>query len=55
MPSGSGKRELVGGTVLALVLSTLLSWVAIYWLDRYLGPIDQADQTTGSLRHPTSQ
>jgi hypothetical protein len=54
MPSESGKRQLVGGTVVALVLSTLLSWAAIYCLNRYLDPIDAAEQITGSVRHPAA-
>jgi hypothetical protein len=54
MPSGSRKRGLRGGIVLALVLSTLLLWAAIYWLNRYLGPIDGAEQITGSVRHPAA-
>jgi hypothetical protein len=52
MLSESGKRQLVGGAVVAPVLSTLLSWAAIYWLNRYLGPIDAAEQITGSVRRP---
>jgi hypothetical protein len=35
----------------ALVVSGFLSLAAIYCLDRYLGPIDDFPQTTGSLRH----
>jgi hypothetical protein len=49
MLSRSGKRELVVDTAVALVLSVLLSWIASYGLNRYLGPIDDP-VTTGSLR-----
>jgi len=37
------------------MLNTLLSWVAIAGLNRYLGPIDEAEQTTGSVRHPPTE
>jgi len=47
----SNKRQFVGGALLALVLSALLSFGAIYGLNRYLDPIDDLPQTTGSLRH----
>jgi hypothetical protein len=50
MPSGSGKRGLIGGAVVSLVITLLLSLGAIYGLNRYLGPIE--DPPTGSLRHP---
>jgi hypothetical protein len=51
MPRGSGKRGLIGGAVVSLVITVLLSLGAIYGLNRYLGPIDDPPQTTGSLRH----
>jgi hypothetical protein len=51
MPSGSGKRGLIGGAVVSLVITVLLSLGAIYGLNRYLGPIDDPPQTTGSLHH----
>jgi hypothetical protein len=51
MPSGSGKRGFIGGAVVSLVITALLSLGAIYGLNRYLGPIDDPPQTTGSLRH----
>jgi hypothetical protein len=52
MQSESSKRELVVGTGLALVLSVVLSWIAVHGLNRYLGPIDDSTQTTGSFSHP---
>jgi hypothetical protein len=47
----SNKRQFVGGALVALVLSLLLSFGTIYGLNRYLGPIDDLPQTTGSVRH----
>jgi hypothetical protein len=47
----SNKRQFVGGALVALVLSLLLSLSAVYGLNRYLGPIDDLPQTTGSVRH----
>jgi hypothetical protein len=47
----SSKRQLVGGAMVALVLSVLLSFGVISGLNRYLGPIDDLPQTTGSLGH----
>lgn len=51
MPSRSSARQFVGGALVALVVSGFLSLAAIYCLNRYLGPIDDLPQTTGSLRH----
>jgi hypothetical protein len=51
MPSGSSKREFVGGVLLAVALSILLGLGAFYGLNRYLGPIDDPPTTTGSVRH----
>ena len=51
MSSGTGKRELIVGTGLALMLSVLLSTIAVYGLNRYLGSIDDT-QSIESLRHP---
>jgi hypothetical protein len=51
MPSRSSARQFVGGALVALVISGFLSLAAIYYLNRYLGPIDDFPQTTGSLRH----
>jgi hypothetical protein len=39
MPSGSGKRGLIGGAVVSLVITLLLSLGAVYGLNRYLGPV----------------
>jgi hypothetical protein len=50
MLSGLGKRRFIGGAVLSLVITLLLSLGAIYGLNRYLAPIE--DPPTGSLRHP---
>jgi hypothetical protein len=47
----SNKRQFVGGALVALVLSGLLSFGAIYGLNRYLGPIDDLPHTTGRVRH----
>jgi hypothetical protein len=46
----SSKRQLVGGALIALVLSGLLSFGIVSGLNRYLGPIDDVPQSTGSLR-----
>jgi hypothetical protein len=51
MVGGLGKRRLIGGVVVSLVITLLVSLGAIYGLNRYLGPIDDPPQTTGSLRH----
>jgi hypothetical protein len=48
----SGKRELVTATAAALIFSFVLSWGAVYGLNRYLGPIDDPYETTGSARAP---
>ena len=37
--------------LMALMLSGFLSVAAVYLLNRYLGPIDDLPQTTGSIRH----
>jgi hypothetical protein len=34
----------------ALILGVLLSWGAVYGLNRYLGPGDDLTETTGALR-----
>jgi hypothetical protein len=47
----SSKRQFVGGALWALVFSLLLSFGAIYGLDRYLDPIDDLPYTTGSVHH----
>jgi|HubBroStandDraft_5_1064220.scaffolds.fasta_scaffold162629_1 hypothetical protein len=51
LASQSSARQFVGGAFVALVLSSFLSLAAIYLLNRYLGPIDDLPQTTGSFRH----
>jgi len=48
MPRSSGKRELIAGTAIALVLSVLLSMGVVYGLNRYLDPIDDP-LITGTL------
>jgi hypothetical protein len=51
----SSKRQFIGGALMALVVTVLLSFGAIYGLNRYLGPIDDLPRTTGSLHHlPTN-
>lgn len=47
----SGTRDLIVNTIIALVMSVLLSFGAVYGINRYLGPIDDP-QITNSLRHP---
>ena len=49
LQSQSSARQFIGGALVALVLSGFLSLAAIYCLNRYLGPIDDPPQTTGSL------
>jgi hypothetical protein len=46
----SGGREIVTATAAALVLGILVSWGAVYGLNRYLGPNDVLYETTGSAR-----
>ena len=50
MPNGYGKRGLIGGAVVSLMITLLLSLGAIYGLNRYLDSIE--DPPTSSLRHP---
>jgi hypothetical protein len=51
LPSQSSARQFVGGAFVALMLGGFLSVAAVYLLNRYLGPIDDLPQTTGSVRH----
>jgi hypothetical protein len=46
----SGGREIVTATAAALVLGILVSWGAVYGLNRYLGPNDVLYETIGSAR-----
>jgi hypothetical protein len=46
----SGSREIVAATAVALIMGILLSCGAVYGLNRYLGPIEEPLQTTGSVR-----
>jgi hypothetical protein len=39
MLGGLGKRRLIGGAVVSLVITLLLSLGAVYGLNRYLGPM----------------
>jgi len=48
MLGGLGKRRLIGGAVVSLVITVILAWGAIYGLNRYLAPIE--DPATGGLR-----
>lgn len=52
MPIGSKNRALIGSAVLALLISVIVSLSAFYGLNRYLGPIEDPPQTTGSVRRP---
>ena len=50
--------EATGGMKAFLVtlglLSVVLSWIAVYGLNQYLGSIDDSPQVTGSIRHPSA-
>jgi hypothetical protein len=48
----SDGREIVVGTAMGLVIAILLSWGAVYGLNRYLGPDADPHETTGSARAP---
>jgi hypothetical protein len=48
----SGRREIVTATAAALILGILLSWGAVYGLNRYLGPSVDPHETTGTWRAP---
>jgi hypothetical protein len=50
MLGGLGKRRLIGGAVVSLVITLLLSLSAVYGLNRYLGPVEEPGWTTGSVR-----
>jgi hypothetical protein len=50
MPSGSSKQGFIGGALVSLMITLLLSFGAIYSLNRYLDSIE--DPPTSSLRHP---
>jgi hypothetical protein len=50
MLGGLGKRRLIGGGVVSLVITLLLSSGAMYALNRYLGPTEEPGWTTGSVR-----
>jgi hypothetical protein len=50
VPSGTSKRQFVGGALLAVALSILVGLGAFYGLNRYLGPINDPPTTTGSVR-----
>ena len=49
---GSDGREIVLGTAMGLVIGILLSWGAVYGLNRYLGPDADPHETTVSARAP---
>jgi hypothetical protein len=42
----SDKKGLVVAAAFALTLGTLVSWGAVYGINRYLGPIEESFQTT---------
>jgi hypothetical protein len=48
MSDSSGKRQLVTEAAAALILSVVLSWGAVYGLNRYLP--DDPPETVGSVR-----
>ena len=50
MLGGLGKRRLIGGVVVSLLITLLLSLGAVYGLNRYLGPVEEPGWTTGSVR-----
>ena len=50
VPSGSSKQGFIGGALVSLMITLLLSFGAIYSLNRYLDAIE--DPPTSSLRHP---
>jgi hypothetical protein len=50
MLGGLGKRRLIGGVVVSLLITLLLSLGAVYGLNRYLGPVEEPGWATGSLR-----
>ena len=50
MLRGLGKRRLIGGAVVSLVITMLLSLGVVYGLNRYLGPVEEPGWTTGSAR-----
>ena len=53
MPSGFGKRRLLGDAVVSLIIALLVSLGAIYGLNRYLDSVE--DPPTSSLRRsPTN-
>ena len=45
-------QELVTTFLTAIMLSILVSWGAVYGLNRYLGPIEDLAEPTGSLPNP---
>src|ERR1700694_3673116 len=48
----SGRREIVTATAAAIILGILVSWGAVYGLNRYLGPGADPHETPGALRAP---
>ena len=48
----SGRREIVTTTAAAIILGILVSWGAVYGLNRYLGPGADPHETTGTMRTP---
>jgi hypothetical protein len=50
MLGGLGKRRLIGGGGVSLVITLLLSLGAVYGLNRCLGPVEEPGWTTGSVR-----
>jgi hypothetical protein len=51
----SGGREILAATAAALILGILLSWGAVYGLNRYLGPGIDPHETLAHTRLPGGQ
>jgi len=41
-------RELIGAIIVATVLSVIFSSIAVYSLNRYLGPVDGSDSAASA-------
>ena len=50
MVDRSGGREILAATAAALILGILLSWGAVYGLNRYLGPGIDPHETLAHTR-----
>jgi hypothetical protein len=52
LPDRSSSWEIATATVAAVVIGILLSWGAVYGLNRYLGPAGDPQETTATIRTP---